>query len=132
MYLSADKLDSEKDTEAGNDLLSLKKLIEEYKISPAQLIELIKNRQLNPNENKNDLSLINSSTADQSIQRNKSKTPVSLTCASSTLKTSSSLSAKINFLKTNTENKTYLSYKTESKYILLLLINYYFVLLFRK
>jgi hypothetical protein len=132
MYLSADKLDSEKDTEAGNDLLSLKKLIEEYKISPAQLIELIKNRQLNPNENKNDLSLINSSTADQSIQRNKSKTPVSLTCASSTLKTSSSLSAKINSLKTNTENKTYLSYKTESKYILLLLINHYFVLLFRK
>ena len=128
MYLSADKSDSNKDTEAGNDLLSLKRLIEEYKISPAQLIELIKNRQLNPNENRIDLSLIDSSTAGQSIQRNKSKTPVSLTRASSTLKMSSFLSTKIYFLK----NKTYLSYKTELKYILLLLINHYFVLLFSK
>ncbi len=43
--------------------------MKEYKISPAQLIELIKNNRLNPSGNKINLSLINSTSVDQLIER---------------------------------------------------------------
>jgi len=43
--------------------------MKEYKISPTQLIELIKNSRLNPSGNKINLSLINSTSVDQLITR---------------------------------------------------------------
>jgi hypothetical protein len=43
--------------------------MKKYEISSAQLIELIKNSQLIPSGNKINLSLINSTSVDQLIQR---------------------------------------------------------------
>ncbi len=63
--------------------------MKKYQISPAQLIELIKNSQLNSSGNKTDSSLITSAPADRLTER-KNSTNLNLSAAtSSTLNTTS-------------------------------------------
>ncbi len=70
-YLSvAVKPESVKIDESGNDPLTLANILKKYQISPAQLIQLIKNSQLNPSGN-----IINSSlnTVTSAVQLIESK-----------------------------------------------------------
>jgi hypothetical protein len=109
-------------------LLALNNLLKKYQISAAQLIDLIKNRQLNSSGDKTDSSLVNSNTADQSIERNKSTTLRLSTSTSPTLKSASpspASSTKIYSLESNknkTESKIHFKYKIQSKYIFFLFI----------
>ncbi len=50
-------------------MLVLTNLMKKYEISSAELIELIKNSQLNSSGNKINVSLINSTSVDQLIER---------------------------------------------------------------
>lgn len=75
--------------------------MKQYKISSAQLIDLIKNNQLNTAGKKIDPSLINSTSADQLVERKKTNALDSSTRSFSTLSTLPSSSTKIYYHEIN-------------------------------
>ncbi|CAF1036472.1 unnamed protein product [Rotaria sordida] len=101
----ADKLNSNKNNESGNRILSLTNLMKQYNISLVQLIELIKNNQLKLVENRKNSSLINSTTSsDPLIEHKTANTLDLLTSTLSTLSNAPSSSIKIYSLEINRYN----------------------------